>query len=88
MLEMEQAALATYYDTLYVSVLFDMRDSGEFPTFHHSVLSFSVSMIFDRLCLYKRPYGSRFFEVSFLVSCQNLRTLLEGCSDNSESSGE
>ena len=37
-------ALATYYDTLYVSILFDMRDSGGFPTFH-SYLSFSVSMI-------------------------------------------
>ena len=37
-------ALATYYDTLYVSILFDMRDSGGFPTFH-SVLSYSVSMI-------------------------------------------
>ena len=36
-------ALATYYDTLYVSILFDMRDSGGFPIFH-SVLSFSVSM--------------------------------------------
>src|ERR1700759_4572051 len=36
-------ALATYYDTLYVSILFDMRDSGGFPTFH-SVLSFSVFM--------------------------------------------
>ena len=34
-------ALPTYYDTLYVSVLFDMRDSGGFLTFH-SVLSFSV----------------------------------------------
>ena len=38
-------ALVTYYDTLYVSILFDMRDSGGFPTFH-SVLSFSVSMVF------------------------------------------
>ena len=37
-------ALATYYDTLYVSRLFDMRDSGGFHTFH-SVLSVSVSMI-------------------------------------------
>ena len=37
-------ALATYYDTLYVSRLFDMRDSGRLPTFH-SVLSLSVSMI-------------------------------------------
>ena len=37
-------ALATYYDTLYVSRLFDVRDSGGFPTFH-SVLSFSVSML-------------------------------------------
>ena len=36
-------ALATYYDTLYVSILFDMRDSGGFPTFH-LVLSISVSM--------------------------------------------
>ena len=36
--------LATYYGTLYVSILFDMRDSGGFPTFH-SLLSFSVSMI-------------------------------------------
>ena len=37
-------ALATYYDILYVFRLFDMRDSGGFPTFH-SVLSISVSMI-------------------------------------------
>ena len=37
-------ALATYYDTLYVSILFDMRDSGGYPTFL-SLLSFSVSMI-------------------------------------------
>ena len=37
-------ALATYYDILYISRLFDMRDSGGFPTFH-SVLSISVSMI-------------------------------------------
>ena len=36
-------ALATYYDTLYVSRLFDIRDSGGFPTCH-SVLSVSVSM--------------------------------------------
>ena len=56
-------ALATYYDTLYVSRLFDMRDSGGFPTFH-SVLSFSVSMIFGRLCLYKRPYCSLFFPIN------------------------
>ena len=37
-------ALATYSDTLYVSILFDIRDSGGFPTFH-SILPFSVSMI-------------------------------------------
>ena len=37
-------ALATYYNTLYVSILFDMRDSGGFPTFH-LLLSFSVSII-------------------------------------------
>ena len=37
-------ALAKYYDTLYVSRLFDIRDSGVFPTFP-PVLSFSVSMI-------------------------------------------
>ena len=37
-------ALATYSDTLYVSIFFDMRDSGGFPTFH-LVLPFSVSMI-------------------------------------------
>ena len=29
-------ALTTYYDTLYVSRLFDMRDSGGFPTFIQS----------------------------------------------------
>ena len=27
-------ALATYYDILYVSRLFEIRDSGGFPTFH------------------------------------------------------
>ena len=48
-------ALATYYDTLYVSILFDMRDSGGFLTFH-SVLSFSLSMTYGRLFLYKRLY--------------------------------
>ena len=53
-------ALAAYYDTLYVSFMFDMRDSGGFPTFH-SVLSLFVSMVFGRLCLYKRPYCSCFF---------------------------
>ena len=56
-------ALATYYDILYVSRLFDMRDSGGFPTFH-SVLFFSVSMIFGRLCLYKRPYYSLLFPIN------------------------
>ena len=37
-------ALTTYYDTLYVFILFDMLDSGGFPAFH-SLISFSVSMI-------------------------------------------
>ena len=55
-------ALATYYDTLYVSSLFAMPDSGGFPTFH-SVLSFFVSMVFGRLCLYKIPYCSCFFSI-------------------------
>ena len=40
----EDGTSTRYYDILYVSRLFDMRDSGGFPTFH-SVLSFSVSMI-------------------------------------------
>ena len=56
-------ALATYYDTLYVSILFDMRESGGFPTFH-SVLSFSVFMVFGRLCFYKRQYCPRFFSIN------------------------
>ena len=55
-------ALATYNDTLYVSVLFDMRDSGGFLT-SHSVLSFSVSTIFGRLCFYKRLYCLHFFSL-------------------------
>ena len=53
-------ALAAYYGTLYVSVLFEISHSGGFHTFH-SVLSFSVSMIFGRLSLYGRPYCLRFF---------------------------
>ena len=62
-------ALATYNVTLYVSILFDMRDSGGFPTFH-SLPSFSVSMISARLFLYKRPYSSCFFssQLSFILS--------------------
>ena len=62
-------ALATYYDTLYVFILFDIRDSGGFLTFH-SVLSFSVSMTFGRLFLYKRLYCSGFSSssLSFISS--------------------
>ena len=45
-MEMEQTSTSyiQYYDTLYVSRLVDIRDSGGFSTFH-LVLSVSVSMI-------------------------------------------
>ena len=59
-------ALATYYDILYVSRLFDMRDSGGFPTCH-SVLSISVSMTLAD-CLYMRQYCSLFFPINQLIN--------------------
>jgi len=54
-------ALAINYDTQLVSGLFEMRDSGGFPTFPLR-LSFSISD-FGRPCLYKSPCCFSFFSV-------------------------
>ena len=47
-------ALAINYDTQLVSVLFEVRDSGGFPTFP-SVISFSVSLIFAGTLSIRNP---------------------------------
>jgi len=44
-------ALAAYYDTLYVSVLFKMRDSGRFPTFHLVLPLFSLWFLADSVSI-------------------------------------
>ena len=67
-------ALATYYDTHYVSILFDMRDSGGFPTFH-SVLSFSVSLIFADSVSIRDPTVRVSFHDSYHSYCLLLRSI-------------
>ena len=61
-------ALAINYDTDLVSVLFEMRNSGGFPTLPFR--SFLFGLIFGPLCLYKGLFSSRFFSRQLIhIAC-------------------
>jgi len=57
-------ALAINYDTQLVSVLFEVRDSGGFPTLP-SVISLSVSLIFAGTLSIRNPIPCVSFQYSF-----------------------